>query len=58
MAHPQDHDQHAPTHGSDAKAAFSGLIIGAIVLFAVLYTIVRLTNAHYTHEQPAATATK
>ena len=32
---------------ADARAAFMGLIIGAIVLFGVLYTIVRLTNARY-----------
>jgi hypothetical protein len=58
MANPPDHDHHAPARGSDAKAAFAGLIIGALVLFAVLRTIVYLTNAHYAHEQPAATATK
>jgi hypothetical protein len=58
MAHPHDHDHPAPTHSSDAKAAFLGLIIGAIVLFVVLRSIVYLTNAHYAHEQPAATATK
>lgn len=58
MAHPHDHDHHTPAQGSDAKAAFLGLIIGAVVLFAVLRTIVYLTNAHYAHEQPAAAATK
>jgi len=40
------------------KAAFLGLIIGAIVLFGILRTIVALTNAHYAHEKPAAEATK
>jgi hypothetical protein len=58
MAHPHDHDHDAPTHGSDRTAAFYGLIIGAIVLFAVLRTIVYLTNAHYANEKPAAAATK
>jgi hypothetical protein len=58
MAHPHDHDHHAPTHSSDTKAAFFGLVIGALVLFAVLRTIVYLTNAHYAHEQPAAASTK
>lgn len=52
------HDDHNHTHGSDTKAAFLGLVIGAIVIFAILRTIVGLTNAHYAHEQPAATATK
>ena len=52
------HDDHNHSHGSDMKAAFFGLIIGAIVIFAILRTIVALTNAHYAHEQPAATATK
>jgi hypothetical protein len=50
------HDSHA--HGSDMKAAFLGLIIGAIVLFGILRTIVALTNAHYAHEKPAAEATR
>jgi len=52
-----EHD-HTHTHHSDTKAAFFGLVIGAIVLFAVLRTIVALTNAHYAHEAPAAAATK
>jgi hypothetical protein len=52
-------DHHDSTaHGSDMKAAFLGLIIGAIVLFGILRTIVALTNAHYAHEKPAAEATK
>jgi hypothetical protein len=54
MAH--DHDHHS--HGSDARAAFMGLIIGAIVLFGILRTIVALTNARYAHERPSAEATK
>jgi hypothetical protein len=54
MAH--DHDNHS--HSSDARAAFLGLIIGAIVLFGILRTIVALTNARYAHEKPAADATK
>ena len=41
---------------ADARAAFMGLILGAIVLFGILYTIVRLTNAKYaSHAEPAAT---
>jgi len=56
MAHTHDHPEHAPTHGADTRAAFFGLVIGAIVLFAILRTIVYLTNSHYQHERPAAEA--
>jgi len=55
MAH--DH-QESHTFGSDARAAFMGLFIGAIVLFGIVRTIIALTNAKYSHEKPAATATK
>jgi hypothetical protein len=61
MAHEHQHDAHA-THahaqGSDMKAAFLGLIIGAIVIFGIMRTIVALTNAKYAGEKPAAEATK
>jgi hypothetical protein len=58
MAH--DHDTHTihETHSSDMKAALLGLIIGAIVLFGIVRTIIALTNAHYNREKAAATATK
>ena len=56
MAHDQHDSPH--THGSDTKAAFMGLFIGAIVLFGIVRTIVSLTNAKYSHEKPAAEATK
>jgi hypothetical protein len=46
----------APTFGPDVKAAFFGLIIGAIVHFGILRAIVGMTNAKYTHERPAAEA--
>lgn len=39
------------------KAAFMGLIIGAIALLIMVVTIVKLTNAKYAREQPAAEAT-
>jgi len=55
MAHDQ-HDSHS--HGTDAKAAFLGLILGAIVIFGIIRTIVALTNAKYANEKPAAAATK
>ena len=55
MAH-DDHSNHS--HGSDRSAAFLGLIIGAIVLFGIIRTIVALTNAKYEKEKPAAATTK
>jgi hypothetical protein len=43
-------------HKADARAAFMGLILGAIVLLGILYTIVRLTNAKYAnHAEATAT---
>jgi uncharacterized protein (DUF983 family) len=47
------HDSHA-AHASDMKAGFLGLIIGAICVFVILFSIVKITNAHFAHEQPAA----
>ena len=35
------------SHGSDRAASYRGLILGAIVLGILLFTIVRLTNSHY-----------
>jgi len=58
MAHDHDHEHDSHATGSDMRAAFLGLIIGAIVLFGVIRTIVALTNAKYAHEKPAAEATK
>jgi hypothetical protein len=53
------HDQHeSHTFGHDTRAAFMGLILGAIVLFGIVRAIVAMTNAKYSHEKPAATATK
>jgi hypothetical protein len=48
------HDSHE--HGSDRSAAFTGLIVAALVILTVLGTIVKLTNAKYSHEKPAAEA--
>jgi hypothetical protein len=58
MAHTHDHPEHAPTHGPDTRAAFLGLVIGAIVLFAIIRGIVYLTNSHYQSERPAAESTR
>ena len=48
---------------TDKSAGFTGLILGAIALFVLIFGIVRLTNAHYNNEQageakPAAEAPK
>ena len=43
----------------DKKAGFTGLIVGVIVLFCVLYGIVLLTSHHYARlEQAKAAATR
>jgi hypothetical protein len=45
----------------DKRAGFTGMIVGAIVIFAILFTIVMLTNRHYAGERaerPAAAATR
>ena len=40
----------APQPG-DKSAGFTGLILGAIALFVILFAIVRLTNARYAAEE-------
>ena len=53
-----DHPDAAPPGGPDTRPAYTGLILGAIVLFAVLYSIVIITHNHYerTETPPAATS--
>ena len=43
-------------HPEDKSAGFTGLILGAIAIFFIVFAIVRITNAHYAGEQaePAA----
>ena len=47
----------APQPG-DKSAGFTGLILGAITIFVIVFAIVRMTNAKYAHaeggETPAA----
>jgi len=38
------------------KAAFIGLIVGAIALFIIVRSVVAWTNARYANEKPAAAA--
>lgn len=54
MAH--DHAAHAHDHKADARAAFMGLIFGAIALLAMCYTIVQLTNKKFEGHEAAAPA--
>jgi hypothetical protein len=51
-----EHDHHAG--GSDMKAAFTGLILGAIALLIVLTAVSKLTSSHYASETPAHEAGK
>ena len=51
----------APQPG-DKSAAFTGLILGAITIFVIVFAIVRMTNAKYAGqaeggEAPAAATT-
>jgi hypothetical protein len=36
---------------TDKSAGFTGLILGAIAIFVLMFGIVRLTNAHYSGEK-------
>jgi uncharacterized protein (DUF983 family) len=40
----------------DARAAFTGFIVGAIVLFAIMFAIVKWTNARFDRHETAAPA--
>ncbi len=42
---------------TDKSAGFTGLILGAIAIFVILFSIVRLTNAHYASEAKETPAT-
>jgi hypothetical protein len=43
-----------PPTGPDAAPAFVGLIVGAVALFMILFSIVRITDHHYTEKEAAA----
>jgi hypothetical protein len=48
----------APQPG-DKSAAFTGLILGSIAIFVIVFAIVRLTNAKYAgHEEARPAAVK
>jgi len=42
----------------DFGAALTGLVVGACVLFALLFGIVELTHRHYVSKEPPAAATQ
>ncbi|MGH7654057.1 MAG: hypothetical protein ACREN6_05275 [Gemmatimonadaceae bacterium] len=44
------------THESDRSAAYRGLILGAIALGILIFSIVRLTHAHYAGAEAGKTA--
>jgi len=43
-------------HQSDMKAAYTGLLLGALALLIVVFSIVKLVNASFS-EKPAAAHT-
>ena len=56
--HAAPHHHQAHDHKADARAAFMGLIFGAIALLGIVYTIVHFTAKKFEgHAAPAATQT-
>jgi hypothetical protein len=51
------HDHAVHDHKGDARAAFMGLIFGAITLLVLCYTIVQLTNKKFEGHSAAPAAT-
>ena len=47
------HPSHV-SHGTDMRAAYLGLVAGAIAVLIIVGTIVTLTNRHFAGERPAA----
>lgn len=47
---------HTPTPHSDKSAAFTGLLVTAAALFALVLGIVMMTNAKYAGEKHGAAA--
>ena len=43
-------------HHGDKKAAFIGMIVTALLLFAMSFTIVKLTNAKFNREKAESKA--
>jgi hypothetical protein len=41
---------------TDKSAGFTGLILGAIAIFVLMFGIVRITNSHYSSEKAEGAA--
>jgi hypothetical protein len=52
-AHQKTSHDADPTFGTDTRAAYMGLVFGLIVLGAIVFSIVKMTNAKYSHETTA-----
>jgi hypothetical protein len=50
-------DNYPPSSGPDTTSAFTGLVVAAIILFTLLYGIVRVTDAHFTRLEAAESTT-
>lgn len=50
----QQQQHHAASHGTDTRAAFTGLIVGGLLVGAILFSVVKVTNAKYVDEKPQA----
>ena len=46
------------TPPSDRKAAYTGLLVGAIAVFIILFTVVKVTNASFAGEHEAKAETE
>jgi hypothetical protein len=44
-------------HEGDKSAGFTGLILGSIAIFVIVFAIVRMTNASYAHEKAEGAGT-
>ncbi len=44
-----------PPRGPDTSPAFVGLVLAAISIFVILFSIVMITNRHYEQKEAAAT---
>ena len=42
---------HGHVHHNDQRAAFTGLILGALFVGGVLFGVVKMTNAQFAHEK-------